>query len=164
MKAKGLPIHLSHLEREDETLVGTLPAESLNLMIDDEMIHANSPFEYDLVAQLSEDQIYVRGSLHLELDCHCVRCLKEFVFPITKNDWSAFFELKGEEKAEIVGDTIDLLPIIREDLLLAFPQHPLCSPDCTVKNKTGGSRDSDNESAEIEEPPSPWSRLDDLKL
>ncbi len=164
MKAKGLPVNLSHLEKEDEYLEGALPVENLNLMIGDDMIEAKSPLHYDLVAQLSEDQICVHGSLELELNCQCVRCLEEFSFPVTYPEWTGFFGLKGEEKAEIVGDTVDLLPIIREDLLLAFPQHPLCSPDCTVSNKPSRSRSSDDEPAEIEEQPSPWSRLDDLKL
>jgi uncharacterized metal-binding protein YceD (DUF177 family) len=49
---------------------------------------------------------------------------------------------------------------VREDMLLEFPQHPLCKPECAgLKKKprkpTGGEE-------EIE--PSKWSELDKLKL
>jgi uncharacterized metal-binding protein YceD (DUF177 family) len=55
---------------------------------------------------------------------------------------------------------VDLTPFVREDILLGFPQHPLCKPDCggLKKNqaqKTGG-RDKSESAA--------WAELDKLKL
>ena len=37
--------------------------------------------------------------------------------------------LEGEEKANVINDLVDLTPYLREDIVLAFPQHPLCRPN-----------------------------------
>lgn len=164
MKTTTLPIHLNHLEKEDQHLIGELDPAAMEFMVEDEMIDLDSPLTYDLEAQLAEDDVLVTGTVGISLRCQCVRCLQDFEFRIDLRDWAAHLPIRGEDKVEISGDTIDLLPIIREDVLLAFPQHPLCSPDCTLKNPTGASRGSDDESAEIEESSSPWSELDNLKM
>ena len=44
--------------------------------------------------------------------------------------WIADLPLVGEEKVAVDNDCVDLTPYLREDILLAFPQHPLCEPDC----------------------------------
>ena len=66
----------------------------------------------------------------LGLDCECVRCLKTFQYQL---DWTigpAICRLKGEEDVPVVNDCVDLTPYMREDILLEFPQHPLCEPEC----------------------------------
>src|SRR6184192_4185872 len=45
-------------------------------------------------------------------------------------DWACHLPLQGEEAAPIVNDCVDLTPYVREDILLSFPQHPLCDRDC----------------------------------
>lgn len=164
MKAQGLSISLSELEKEDLQIHGSVPSSALELMIGDDLIHAKKDLHYDIHATLSEDAVLAQGSIELELECECVRCLEPFPYKIRLESWAAHYELQGEDKVEIVGDLIDLTPNIREDVLLAFPQHPLCSPDCTVKNQTGTALGSNNETEEVEDPPSPWSALDNLKL
>jgi uncharacterized metal-binding protein YceD (DUF177 family) len=55
---------------------------------------------------------------------------------------------------------VDLTPFIREDILLDFPQRPLCRPDCAgLKSK------SDRKSKAVEKPVlDVWGKLDKLKL
>jgi uncharacterized metal-binding protein YceD (DUF177 family) len=53
-----------------------------------------------------------------------------------------------------------LTPFVREDMLLEFPRHPLCKPDCGgLKTKTGKVRKNADGIA-----PSVWTELDKLEL
>ena len=71
--------------------------------------------------------------------------------------------LSGEDKVEVVNDSVDLTPHIREDILLAFPQHPLCKAGC--KGLPGaGSVQGKKGRKKADEPSSAWSELDKLKF
>jgi uncharacterized metal-binding protein YceD (DUF177 family) len=60
----------------------------------------------------------------------------------------------------VVNDCVDLTPLVREDMLLEFPQHPLCKPDCGgLKTKTGKARKTAGGNT-----PAVWAELDKLKL
>ena len=74
--------------------------------------------------------------------------------------WAAHLPLAGEEQVPVENDCVDLTPVIREDILLDFPQHPLCKPDCAgLKSKTVRKVKA------VEQPaPDLWAKLDKLKL
>src|SRR5437773_233650 len=125
-----LLINIRHLEHQAVTLRGDLPSAELDLEGIDELIRARSPLEHDLVAVRHERSILVQGRLRLTLGCECVRCLKAFEQRLELEEWSCLLPLEGEDKALISNDCVDLTPYIREDIVLAFPQHPLCEPEC----------------------------------
>ena len=105
----------------------------------------------------------LQGYLKLPLRCVCVRCLKEFNFNLELKDWTQLLPLEGDEKVSLSGDCVDLTPFIREDILLEFPQHPLCEADCRGLPKT--SLGKTKKPVSSEEKPSPaWAALDKLKL
>jgi len=62
-----------------------------------------------------------------------------------------------------VNDCADLTPFVREDMLLEFPRHPLCRPDCSglEKAKPGKTK---NTGGKDDVAPSAWAELDKLKL
>ena len=73
----------------------------------------------------------MQGSLQLDAGLR-VRAVPEAVSTIDLN-WSigpVTLPLEGEEEVPVINDCVDLTPYMREDILLAFPQHPLCEPDC----------------------------------
>ncbi len=70
--------------------------------------------------------------------------------------------LEGEDKVAIDNDCVDLTPFVREDMLLEFPQHPLCKPDCAGLKKKTKVRSADGNEAVAK--PSVWTELDKLKL
>ena len=76
------------------------------------------------------------------------------------NPWACHLALEGEEKAAVINDCVDLTPYIREDILLAFPQQPLCEPECkglaNMRKKRPG--------AEPEAVSDTWAELNKLKL
>jgi uncharacterized protein len=97
------------------------------------------------------------------LSCECARCLQPFECELVLNEWALHLPLSGEDKVSVENDSIDLTPFVREDMLLEFPQHPLCKPNCAGLKKKSGVHKSDDK-REREQKPSAWTELDKLKL
>lgn len=152
----ALKVNLRHLEAHELNLAGELPVEELELGLQDEMMSANQPLHYDLEVETVTDGLLVQGKLELTLDCQCVRCLKSFEKKIELPHWTLHLPLEGEEKAAVDNDCVDLTPYAREDMLLEFPQHPVCKPDCAglKKNRRGNAEGS----------PTAWNELDKLNF
>lgn len=159
----SLKVNLRHLQKHELNLEGQLPVADLDLDLRDEMIHAEQPLDYDLSVELLPDSVLVMGSLHLALDCECVRCLKPFRYNIQLDEWALHLPLEGEDAVSVDNDLVDLTPYIREDILLEFPRHPLCKQDCPGLNKKRVARARET-GGKTEQKPSVWSELDKLKL
>jgi uncharacterized protein len=156
-----LSVNLRHLEEEEIHLKGELPVAELDFGVTDELVWLEKPLLYDLTVEQLHDSLLVRGTLKLILDCECVRCLKPFEHKLVLGDWALHLPLEGEDKVSVTNDSVDLTPFVREDMLLEFPQHPLCKPECAgLKTNTKVHKSSDAEAAK----PSPWTQLDKLKL
>jgi uncharacterized protein len=157
-----LQVNIRHLEENDVRLQGELPADELDLGNDDELVRLRQPVRYDLTAQRVGDAILVRGRVELTLDCECARCLKPFQHRIEMSEWTAHLPLEGPDKAAIKDDLADLTPSLREDILLEYPQHPLCEAGCAglpnrdAKDKTKGPSQTEGSSA--------WAELNKLKF
>ncbi len=160
-----LLINIRHLEHQTVTLRGRLPSAELDMEGIDELIRAGSPLEHDLLVQRHERSILVQGSLRLTLDCECARCLKAFERRLELNEWSCLLPLEGEDKVLINNDCVDLTPYVREDIVLAFPQHPLCEPECRglLSGPPSGARQSTGAKGS-EDLSSAWAELNKLKL
>jgi uncharacterized protein len=157
-----LPVNLRHVENCNVILRGELPLAELDLDVRDEMIHVTQPVEYDIEVEKLDDALLVQGELCVTLECECVRCLKKFTRRLDLENWTLHLPLEGDDAVSIDNDCVDLTPFVREDILLEFPQHPLCRPDCGgLKIKTGKSK----KIADKTEPnPSVWTELNKLKL
>jgi uncharacterized protein len=157
-----LQINLRHLEAREIHLKGELPAEELDFDLRDEMIRVVSPVEFDLEIEKLDDAILIQGQLRAELECECVRCLKKFTRGLDLENWTLHLPLSGDDAVSVDNDSVDLTPFVREDILLGFPQHPLCKPDCVgLKPKTGKSKKIADK---MELKPSAWTELNKLKL
>jgi uncharacterized protein len=155
-----LTVNLRHLEEHNVRLRGELPVDELDMETGDEMLQVAQPLHYDVEVQRLDDALLVRGSLQLGLECRCVRCLKSFTRRLELTAWTAHVPLAGEDRVAVVNDCVDLTPLVREDMLLEFPQHPLCKPDCGgLKTKTGKARKTAREKT-----PATWAELDKLKF
>ena len=160
-----LLFNIRHLEHNTLTLRGELPADQLDLEGVDELVQVTSPLKHDLEVQRSDQNILVQGSLDLMLNCECARCLKPFSQRLHLPDWICLLPLEGEEKVVIQNDFVDLTPYVREDILLAFPQHPLCDPECSGLQNASPSRDQDPSGAsQTNATSSAWAELNKLKL
>ena len=155
-----LKVNLRHLEEHGLHLRGELTLDELDLGVNDELIRPDRPLQYDLSVELLSDAVLATGTLVLPLACECARCLKPFRTKLKLAGWAAHLPLEGEDKVAVDNDCVDLTPFIREDILLDFPQHPLCKPECAgMKTKTGPATPADPKSAaEV------WAKLDKLKF
>ena len=157
-----LLVNIHQLEKQPLNLRGELTVAELGWETRDEMIHVSRPLYYQLHVQRLEKSILAQGSLRQELDCVCVRCLKPFAQEVQLEHWSCLLELAGEDKTAVINDCVDLTPVLREDIFLAFPQHPVCGPQCDglampqKDLKTGSSWESSSASAA-------WAELNKLK-
>jgi uncharacterized metal-binding protein YceD (DUF177 family) len=160
-----LLVNLRHLEAHDVQLDGELPVEELDIDTRDEVIQLAKPLRYDLVVQKLEDGLLAQGRLSLALECQCVRCLKPFQYRLELAEWATHVPLKGEDAAPVVSDCVDLTPCVRDDILLEFPQHPLCEPDCggLPKAIVGKARNTSS-SGPPKAGSSAWDELNKLKL
>jgi uncharacterized metal-binding protein YceD (DUF177 family) len=150
-------VNLRHLEEGPVSLEDELTPEELDIDTKGTLIRINEPLKYELEVQKMEGGLLVQGTLSLALDCECARCLKAFRQKLDFAGWTAHIPLEGEEKAAVVNDVVDLTPFVREDIVLAFPQRPLCGPDC--KGLPGTEK-----SSEAPLTSNPWAELNKLKL
>ena len=154
-----ITVNMRHLEKHEIHLAGELSVADLDLGVEDDLVHANLPLQYDLTVEHMHDSLLVRGSLSLLLDCECSRCLKPLQQELRLDPWALHLPLEGEDKVSIENDTVDLTPFVREDMLLDFPQHPLCRPDCAGLKK--GALPAETAAKPVS---NAWAELDKLKL
>lgn len=160
-----LLVNLRHLEAHEIKLKGELPVAELNLDLKDDMCQAEKPLRYNVEVQEVENEILVQGELSLTLKCECVRCLKPFEHTLALKNWTQLLPLEGEEKVPVDNDCVDLTPYLREDILLEFPQHPLCETDCRgLPVKETGKAKKAAKPDDSKPEPSAWADLDKLKF
>jgi uncharacterized protein len=160
-----LLVNLRHLEARDLHLEGELPVEELDLNTRDELIQAEEPLQYDFEVQQIEHSLLAQGRLEITLNCQCARCLKPFKHTIKLDHWAVHLPLEGEESVPVSNDCVDLTPYVREDILLEFPQHPLCDAECRgLPNSTTGKATKPLKADQHESGSTPWSELNKLKL
>jgi uncharacterized protein len=160
-----LVVNLRHLEAHNVRLEGELPVGELDIDPHDEVIRVSEPLRHDLEVQKLEEGLLIQGRLTLVLDCECVRCLKRFPHRLKLDPWTCHLPLQGEEAVAVINDCADLTPYVREDILLEFPQHPLCNPDCRgLPGMSPGKAKNTSDTGQTEAGSSAWAELNKLKL
>lgn len=85
----------------------------------------------DLVAESLSDGIVVNGSIRAPFQGECRRCLSPLAGFIDVDVHELYqVHVTDPEAFPIVGDQIDLVPMVRETVLLEIPDAPVCRPDC----------------------------------
>jgi len=155
-------INLRHLDHQNLRVESELPVEELDIDTRDEVIRLAEPLRYSLEVQRLEDGLLVEGKLSLPLQCQCVRCLKTFRHEVELADWTCHLAFSGEEAVPVVNDLVDLTPAVREDILLEFPQHPLCDLECA--GLLMGNPGKTNQAGPVAPDLSTWAELNKLKF
>ena len=109
--------------------------------------------------------IAVRGELSMEWSDQCSRCLKPVQGVATTVVNELYQQVVTDPDAyEIVGEQLDLSPMVREVLLLELPTLPLCTPECPGLCTVCGAdlALAPCNCAPVEKS-SPWDALDALK-
>jgi uncharacterized protein len=162
----SIRVNIRHLEEHALELEGQSSVHDLDLQSRDELLRFGPPVAYDLRVEKVEQGLLVQGTVSVDIECDCVRCLKAFSRSIVLADWTLHVPLTGAEAAPVEGDCVDLTPFLREDILLALPQHPLCSDDCQGLLREYGRKTAKPSGGESrgEAQSSPWAELDKLDL
>jgi uncharacterized protein len=89
------------------------------------------PVEVDLVLAAASGGVVVRGSIDAAVEHTCPRCLEARVVPITVSINQIGERKGGDDGYEIVGDQLDIEPMLRDEVLLSLPILPFCEPACS---------------------------------
>ncbi|MCU1368363.1 MAG: hypothetical protein JWN39_4002 [Ilumatobacteraceae bacterium] len=148
-------------ERDIDLHIGT---EALGLT--DTRFRPDDQVQIRLHLESLNDGIVVVGTIDVPWHGSCRRCLK----PLDEDARSEVDELyqvvvTNPDAFEIVGDQLDLSPMVRELSLLDAPEAPLCRPDCQGLCPVCGI-DLNEATCTCEAPalPSVWDVLDQLKV
>jgi uncharacterized protein len=132
-------------------------------------VPAKSPIELDLRLESVVEGVLVTGTALVQLEGECVRCLTE-ISDETEIDVMELFVYPGSEATEdeasrLVGDLLDLEPLVRDAVVLDLPFQPLCTDNCAGLCVTCGA-DLNKQPDHGHEAPidSRWERLTSLDM
>lgn len=111
------------------------------------MLSVGLPQEYRIVRPVevwvthyrAGTEIFLNGTVDASLAASCARCAEEFAtsrqrrfrYVLAPASISETDSENGEiEYAVYEGDAVDLTPMVREQVLLALTERPLCREDC----------------------------------
>lgn len=128
--------------------------------------HVAGAIDLDLVARSTIDGVVVTGTISVPWRAACRRCLAEVSGVVVAEVDELFRGEPDDEEAEpIVGDQIDLAPVVRQTVLLEMPEAPLCREDCAgICPVCGADRNIDPCDCDTSVRDERWAVLDDLDL
>ncbi len=91
------------------------------LELDEPMAKAKGPVEADLTIQRDGEALIVTGRVATVLSLQCGRCGKWLDWPVEVPQFVQLLEPP-------LPDTVDLTPLVREDILLDLPTVAVCPP------------------------------------
>jgi uncharacterized protein len=101
-------------------------------------VPAGEPMTLDLRLESVVEGVLVSGTVTAPVAGECARCLTPvrdevavevtelFVYPDSTTDQTT----EDDEVSHLVGDMLDLEPVIRDAIVLELPLSPLCRDDC----------------------------------
>ena len=130
-----------------------------------------APVEVDLRTEAVMEGVLVTGTATAALEGECVRCLEPIrddvevdlqeLFVYEENDIASDEEDAGASR--LVGDLLDLEPLLRDAVVLSLPFQPLCQDDCPGLCTECGARLADDPGHQHDEPIDPrWAALVEL--
>ena len=157
-----MKIHLRQIADEGSHIEGEEPADQVLALEPTDAARPVSPVRYALDVGKNAEGVWATGEVGVDLELQCVRCLEKFVYELVVPDLALLVELPATE-------TVDLTPLVREDILLALPAYPHCdwSGERVCPNHPPSASPIDARS-ENDLAPGPaasaWKTLDDLDL
>jgi uncharacterized protein len=140
-----MKLRVDDITGESRDLSFTEPADEINREL------AKGPIsEYQLVRPVQVELAYYRAGTELFLQgviaaatsANCARCVEDFATTTRRefryvlapkslgDDEESGLRLEDLEFTVYDGDAVDLTPLVREQVLLALVERPLCREDC----------------------------------
>jgi uncharacterized protein len=145
---------------EPRTLSGTV---AVDWHVELSRVLGDPPVRFDLELSAVAGGIAVMGEIEGTVAHRCHRCLLEWT-ELVVADVAQLITIDGdaEDDYRLDGDTFDLEPMVRDELMLGLPIAPLCGDDCEgLVAETGNDLNTDLSEDERSES-SPFSVLKDL--
>jgi uncharacterized protein len=113
------------------------------LKIDDDL--TLSYLQGKLHLSRNSDGVLVQGALHTTLHTECRRCIIDLELPVTLEFEELFVSPPRRDAEFVVGEDgiLDLVPLVRQEVLLAMPMGALCRPNCAGLCATCGANLND---------------------
>jgi uncharacterized protein len=101
-------------------------------------VRKGTSVDFEMLAESVLEGVLVSGTAQAGLTGECARCLEEltdelevefrelFAYPNSTTEETT----SEDEVYRLADDMVDMEPVIRDAIVLALPQAPLCSPDC----------------------------------
>lgn len=144
----------------------------------DEGIHPRSPLRGDVKFYRTSQGVLVMGDLKVTVEVECDRCLEPVLVPLSfrvEEEFHPSIDINtgatlpitdGTEQETLIDrhHIIDLTEIVRQDILVAVPMHPLCRPDCAGLCPKCGQNLNEGRCGCEDKPLDPrWSALEKLR-
>ena len=156
-----LSFNFNQIEISPLKLEGKVPASAFDIF--DEALVKYGEIEYQLeITSLSGGAI-LSGQISVQTKRKCSRCLSEFDYDIILNSLDHFYKKEIDKE-------FDLIPDLREDILIACPTNMICVDDCRGLCQICGANlnirkcDCTKNNKEYKIAEGVWNGLDALKL
>jgi len=128
----ALVVNVAELMRRAGTvreILRDVPAEDVGF--DDPRVDASRPVSLDIEVESLTDGVIVQGRLGVGWRGECRRCLAPIATTAdVEVDEMYQRQPTNPDAYRLEGDQLDLRQMVRDTLLLAVPDAPLCRPDC----------------------------------
>lgn len=124
-----------------------------------------SDVELELRFESVMEGVLVSGTAHVHLTGECVRCLEQVSdeLDVDLQELYVYPDEDAEEDApRMVGDLLDLEPVLRDAAVLALPLQPVCRDDCPGLCPECGARLADDPGHRHESVDPRWAALGNL--
>jgi uncharacterized protein len=97
-----------------------------------------------------DSSLLVSGQLSTAIELECHRCLSTFTRPIRFNLHQEYSETPVEDQMLIEGETIDVAPLMEQEIILGTPLKILCRKDCPgIQDAVGRYTKEDNNDSRL---------------
>ena len=113
----------------------------------------------------ASDDVVVTATIRAPWSGSCRRCLGEAAGEVTARVREVYEERSdGEETYALEGARVDLVPLVRDAVLLGLPPAPLCEEGCRgLCQVCGANRNEVRCSCDVSPPDPRWAALDALR-
>lgn len=86
--------------------------------------------EGEITISRLDNGLLVQGKVATEIELECNRCLRTFNRPVVVGFKQIYAEEPEDDELPIVDETIDLAPLIEQEIILSLPLQILHDPNC----------------------------------
>ncbi|NLB68166.1 MAG: DUF177 domain-containing protein [Lentisphaerae bacterium] len=151
-------LQLANIDAEGSSFKGEDPIEAFEWVKGaTDIVHPSGPLKWKLDVKLFGSELFVEGEVSAVFSGICSRCGEDMTIDVSEA--VCFSEEVSSQMSEV-----DLTSELRDAILLALPNHPICGVDCEGFCPTCRKPLSDGADCGCgdDQWPSPWDSLDGL--